>query len=201
MPRLTRRFFERYTPRVAKDLLGCTLVRVIDGERLSGRVVETEAYRGRRDPASHAFRGLTGRNRVMFGEAGHSYVYFAYGNHFMLNMTSEREGVPGAVLIRAIEPLEGVPTMKSNRGLPSEVGLANGPGKLTKALAIDRSLNGEDLVRSRRLFVEAGMKVGAVGTSSRVGISEGTELRWRFFVQENPFVSKGKPSGMEVQNP
>jgi DNA-3-methyladenine glycosylase len=199
--RLGRSFFARYTPTVAKALLGCVLVRVIEGERLSGRIVETEAYRGTRDPASHAFRGLTGRNRVMFGEAGHSYVYFTYGNHWMLNVTTEREGIPGAVLIRAIEPIEGVETMKSRRGLSSMTELASGPGKLTKALGIDRTLNGEDLVASRRLYVVTGEKVGPVGTSSRVGITEGAEHLWRFFVNGSPFVSKGRPSLPKVQNP
>jgi len=201
LARLRRTFFARYTPTVAKALLGCELVRVVEGERLSGRIVETEAYRGGRDPASHAFRGLTGRNRVMFGEAGHAYVYFTYGNHWMLNMTTEREGIPGAVLIRAIEPVEGIATMKRRRRLSSVVGLASGPGKLTKAFAIDKELNGEDLVRSPRLFVEGGKEPGIVGSSSRIGISEGAELRWRFFVEGNPFVSRGRPSRPVVQNP
>jgi DNA-3-methyladenine glycosylase len=201
LARLRRTFFARYTPTVAKALLGCVLVRVVDGERLSGRIVETEAYRGSRDPASHAFRGLTGRNRVMFGEAGHSYVYFSYGNHWMLNLTTEKEGVPGAVLIRAIEPIEGIAIMKRRRGLSSVVDLASGPGKLTKAFAIDRGLNGEDLVRSRRLFVEAGKKSGTVAVSSRVGISEGVKLQWRFYLEGSPFVSRGRPSRPVVQNP
>jgi DNA-3-methyladenine glycosylase len=192
--RLPRGFFERYTPTVARALLGTRLVRIVGGRRLSGIIVETEAYRGRRDPASHAFRGLTGRNRVMFGEAGHAYVYFTYGNHWMLNITTEKEGIPGAVLIRAIEPSEGAPVMRKNRGLHSVADLANGPGKLTKALAIGRELNGEDMVKSPRLFVEEGKKTGLVGASSRVGITEGAELRWRFFIKGSRFVSKGKPS-------
>jgi DNA-3-methyladenine glycosylase len=199
--RLQRRFFARYTPIVARALLGCVLVRVIGDERLSGRIVETEAYRGSKDPASHAFRGPTGRNRVMFGEAGHAYVYFTYGNHFMLNMTTEREGVPGAVLIRAVEPVEGIEVMRSRRGLSSVTELASGPGKLTKAMGIDKVLNGEDLVTSRRLFVEEGKNTGSVGISSRVGINEGAEQSWRFFMKGNPFVSKGRPSRPEGQNP
>ena len=186
---------------MAKALLGCVLVRIVDGERLSGRIVETEAYRGSRDPASHAFRGPTGRNKVMFGEAGHSYVYFTYGNHWMLNFTTEKEGIPGAVLIRAIEPIEGIETMKQRRGLSSVFDLASGPGKLTKAFAIDKGLNGEDLVLSHRLFVEAGKKTGRMGTSSRVGISEGAEQQWRFFVKGSKFVSKGRPSHTQLQNP
>lgn len=172
---------------------------MLDGERLTGRIVETEAYRGRRDPPSHAFRGPTGRNQVMFGEAGHSYVYFSYGNHWMINVTTEEIGVPGAVLIRAVEPVEGVSRMKKNRDVASLTDLANGPGNLTKAFAIDRGLNGEDLVRSRRLYVEKGERPGRVGVSSRVGITEGVERRWRFFVAGNPFVSKGRPA-VSAQN-
>jgi DNA-3-methyladenine glycosylase len=201
LTRLRRSFFERYTPSVAEDLLGCVLVRAVEGERLAGRIVETEAYRGRRDPASHAFRGLTRRNSVMFGEAGHAYVYFTMGNHFMLNMTTEKEGVPGAVLVRAIEPTAGIEFMRDRRGFSSVYDLASGPGKLTKALAIDRELNGEDLVRSRRLYVEEGEKARRVKVSSRVGISEGAELQWRFFVEGSPFVSKGRPSRPAVRNP
>jgi len=193
VPRLSRAFFARYTPTVAKALLGCVLVRIVDGERLAGKIVEAEAYRGSRDPASHAFRGLTGRNRVMFGEAGHSYVYLSYGNHWMFNVVTEKEGVPGAVLIRAIEPIEGVSTMKTRRGLSSAADLASGPGKLTKAFAINRELNGEDLVESHRLFVESGNRADRIKASSRVGISEGVERQWRYFIRDSPFVSKGRP--------
>jgi len=198
---LQRAFFARYTPTVARALLGCVLVRVLGGERLSGRIVETEAYRGSQDPASHAFRGPTRRNRVMFGEAGHSYVYFSYGNHWMLNLTTEEEGVPGAVLIRAAEPLEGIATMMSRRGISILTDLANGPGKLAEAFAIDKTLNDEDLVTSHRLYVEKGEKTGLIGSSSRVGISEAAERPWRFFLKSSAFVSKGKPSRPGAQNP
>ncbi len=192
--RLGRHFYERYTPRVARDLLACKLVRIVEGARLAGEIVETEAYRGVRDPASHAYRGQTRRNSVMFGEAGHAYLYFTYGFHHMLNFTTEPEGTPGAVLIRAIQPIEGEALMMANRGADTLEGLTNGPGKLTKALKIDRSLNGEDLVTSRRLFVEKGEKPGGVGTSSRVGINEGAAYRWRFYIKGNQFVSGGRPA-------
>jgi DNA-3-methyladenine glycosylase len=117
LPRIGRKFFERYTPRVAREILGFELVRIVEGKRLSGIIVEAEAYRGNRDPASHAYMGRTKRNEVMFGEAGHAYVYFTYGFHHLLNITTESPGTPGAVLIRALEPREGVGEMARNRGV------------------------------------------------------------------------------------
>lgn len=197
--RLRRNFFERYTPTVAKELLGCRLVRVTGGMRVAGVIVETEAYRGSGDPASHAFRGRTKRNEVMFGPAGYAYVYFTMGAHYCLNVTTERRGTPAAVLIRAIEPVEGLDEMRKNRGVDDPQRLAAGPGNLTRALKIDRELNGEDMVRSERLFIERGGGTGDVGVSSRVGISSGTSLKWRFYLRESPFVSRGKPSAS--QNP
>jgi DNA-3-methyladenine glycosylase len=192
--RLRRPFFKRYTSLVAKELLGCRLVRILDGERLAGLIVETEAYRGHRDPASHAFRGRTRRNEVMFGPAGHAYVYFTMGAHFCLNITTERRGTPAAVLIRAIEPVEGIGMMKRNRGLDDLNRVADGPGKLTKALGIDGDLNGEDIVRSARLFLERNTLPVETLASSRVGISAGKSFKWRFYVQGSEFVSKAKPS-------
>ncbi len=190
MERLGRAFFARYTPEVAKDLLGCLLVRRIGKKVLSGRIVEVEAYRGSDDPASHSYRGPTKRSSIMFGEAGHVYVFFSYGNHWCLNFTTEGEGQPGAVLIRAIEPVRGVALMEENRGV-SELGrLTSGPGKLTRALSIDGSFNGEDLVESARLCVLERDGPLRIEASSRIGISKGREHRWRFFVEGNPFVSK-----------
>ncbi len=200
LPRRPRSFFERYTPDVARGLLGSRLVRVLRGARMSGVIVETEAYRGSRDPASHAFRGRTGRNEAMFGPAGHAYVYFTMGVHYCLNVTTEGEGTPGAVLIRAVQPEEGVGIMRKNRGVDDVLRLAAGPGNLTRALDIGRALNGEDLVRSDRIFIEAGARAGAIGVSSRVGVASGRSFKWRFFVKGNPFVSKGRPS-LPSQNP
>ncbi len=194
LTRFDRRFYGASSPYVARRVLGKVLVRVVDGKRMSGAIVESEAYRGSEDPASHAYRGRTRRNEVMFGEPGHAYVYFTYGAHFCLNLTCEPAGVPAAVLIRAIEPLEGIEDMKRNRGREEVEGLTDGPGKLTKALRIDKKLNGEDLVTSDRLFVEEGRIPLSVGASARVGISNGTEHRWRFFVRGNKFVSRGAPS-------
>lgn len=200
LERLGRSFYERYTPTVAKDLLGCVLVRVIDGVGLSGRIVETEAYRGSSDPASHAYRGRTRRNEVMFGPPGHAYVYFIMGAHFCLNLTTEQEGSPAAVLIRALEPIRGLELMKRNRRSKDIGRLTSGPGNLTRALAIDRELNGEDVVISERLFLESGEKAAEIGVSSRVGVGSGKSAKWRFFVKSSRFVSKGRPS-IGPQNP
>ena len=200
MARIRRSFFERYSPTVARELLGARLVRVTDGERLAGIVVETEAYRGERDPASHAYRGKSRRNEVMYGPPGHAYVYFTMGMHHCLNITTETEGIAAAVLIRAIEPTEGVDEMKRNREVEELHRLASGPGNLTKAMRIDRSLNGEDVVNSDLLFLEGGSWVRRVRITTRVGVSAGRAFRWRYFVRGNPFVSKGRPSG-QPQNP
>jgi DNA-3-methyladenine glycosylase len=201
LKRLVRPFFERYTPDVARDLLGCRLVRVLGRQRLSGIIVETEAYRGFRDPASHAYGGKTSRNAVMFGGPGHCYVYFTYGFHYCLNVTTEQPGIPGAVLIRAIEPSEGVWRMVRNRGLESPEHVSDGPGKLTRALGVDKSFNGEDLVLSKKIFIEKSTRPSAVGNSARVGITRGTSLRWRYFAVGNRFVSRAKPAGPDPQNP
>lgn len=199
MTRPAREFFGRYTPKVARDLLGCRLVRVVDGIRMVGIIVETEAYRGAGDPASHAFRGKTVRNQVMFGEPGHAYVYFTYGFHHLLNITTEPPGKAGAVLIRAIAPVEGLGLMMKNRGVESPSQVADGPGKLTRALKIDRKLTGEDVVTSDRLFIEEGGKPGRVRRSGRVGIQHGAERKWRYYVPDSEFVSKARPS--RPQNP
>ena len=194
MERLPRSFFEDYTPSVAKRLLGQLLVRRIGIRFLSGMLVEVEAYRGRDDPASHAFRGETPRNRVMFGEVGKAYVYFTYGFHHCLCVKTERKGVPGAILVRALEPLEGIELMKKNRGKEELTELASGPGKLTQALKIDRRLNGEDLVLSERLFLARGKDAALeIRDSSRIGVDRGLEFRWRYFIGGNQFVSRGKP--------
>ncbi len=188
--RLGRSFFSRYTPDVARDLLGCLLVRKAGKNVISGKIVEVEAYRGSDDPASHSFRGVTKRNSLMFGEAGRVYVFLSYGNHWCLNFTTEGEGQPGAVLVRALEPVEGTAQMKRNRGVEELSRLTNGPGKLTKALAIGKEFNGEDVVTSKRLYVLGSEEPVKAEVSERIGISRARERQWRFFVQGNPFVSK-----------
>jgi len=188
--RLSRPFFERYTPDVARDLLGCLLVRKVRQKAVSGRIVEVEAYRGSDDPASHSYRGATKRSAIMFGEAGHAYLFFSYGAHWCLNFITEGKGQPGAVLIRALEPVEGIEEMVKNRGV-SEVGrLTDGPGKLTKALSIDGGLNGEDIVTSKRLCVMGRDGPVRIVASARIGITRGLDRQWRYYVEGSPFISK-----------
>ncbi|HYW01182.1 MAG TPA: DNA-3-methyladenine glycosylase [Candidatus Acidoferrum sp.] len=188
---LCRALYERDTIIVAKELLGKFVVRVVGRNRLVGRIVEVEAYRGFDDPASHAFHGITPRTAPMFGEPGHAYVYFTYGNHYCFNVTTERTGVAGAVLIRALEPVEGVNVMKRFRPHVSTLDITNGPGKLTKALCIDKSLNKIDLTKRGRLFLRGNNSERVeVACSVRIGITAGTDRLWRFFVNGNPYVSR-----------
>lgn len=191
---LPRSFYARDTVEVAKDLLGKVLVREIPGGRLSVKIVETEAYCGPHDKACHASRGKTERNGVMFGEPGHAYVYFIYGMYYCLNIVTEREGYPAAVLIRAGEPLEGVEAMWKRRQKAKKVEqLTSGPGKLCMALGIDRSLNGADLCKKGPLYAEdAGIQAHHIVSAKRVGVDYAGEYRdkpWRFYVKDNPFVS------------
>jgi len=189
---LPRDFYARDTVKVAKGLLGKRLVRVKGKDRMEGRIVEVEAYRGLDDPASHAFRGPTPRNAPMFGEPGHAYIYFTYGNHYCLNITTQEVGTPGAVLIRAIQPLEGLHEMRRLRPNVLDSNLTNGPGKLTKALGIDKSLNEVDMTKRGGLFVtESDETIFKVAKSVRVGISQGADRLWRFYVPGNSYVSKG----------
>ena len=200
MARLPRQFFTREATEVARSLLGNVLVRVVGGTRLSGAVVEAEAYRGSDDAASHAANGITDRNSVMFGEAGHAYVYFSYGVHHCLNVSTGQVGAPGAVLIRAVEPMEGTCQMLRNRGAQGVTVATNGPGKLAQALQIDRRLNGEDMVKSADLFFERGKAAFDVGESRRVGVRAGADLRWRYFVAGNPFVSPEPAGAHRIHN-
>lgn len=186
--RLGRGFFDRPTLEVARDLLGQRLVRLEpDGTRLSGLVVETEAYIGSEDLACHARHGRTRRNEVMWGPPGHAYVYFTYGMHWMLNVVTEREGFPAAVLLRAILPQEGLARMRARRRGRPDTQLTDGPAKLCQALAIDGSLNGLDLCDPEApLFFETAPPVpdSAVTTGPRVGLNTVPEpwrsLPWRF---------------------
>jgi DNA-3-methyladenine glycosylase len=186
-------FFGRDTVEVAVGLLGKFLVRVKGHHRMVGWIVEVEAYRGRDDPASHAFRGLTPRNAPMFGEPGHAYVYFTYGNHYCLNVTTQSEGTPGAVLIRAVEPVEGLEMMRRLRQNVPDSELTNGPGKLTKAFAIDKAQNKLDITRRGPLFFTSGEDDDfEIWSSTRIGIRSGLDRLWRFYVKGNPYVSKAR---------
>jgi DNA-3-methyladenine glycosylase len=194
---LPRSFYTQPTRRLAKALLGCRLVRRVDGQRSSGVIVETEAYMGENDLACHARVGRTARTEVMYGRPGLAYVYFTYGMHWMLNVVSERVDYPAAVLIRAIEPIEGVALMQAARG-PRPIGdLTNGPAKLCQALRIDRALNGVDLTDAGSgLWIEPDRSVPArsIARGPRIGLGSTPEPwlsePWRYWIKGNPFVSK-----------
>jgi DNA-3-methyladenine glycosylase len=196
--RLPRSFYERGTLEVARDILGMRLVRLLDGERLSGRIVEVEAYIGEDDSACHASRGPTPRNRVMFGPPGHAYVYLTYGVHWMLNAVCEREGFPAAILIRAVAPEEGIQVQKCLRGRSRLEELASGPGRLCQAFAIGGGLYGADLVEGSELFIEEAPPVAEedVLRGPRIGIAYAVQkdrtAPWRFRLRENPFVSRAR---------
>jgi len=190
--RLPRRFFARDPVVLARDLLGRILLYKTPDGLLAGRIVETEAYRGEADPASHAFRGRTARNAVMFGPAGHAYVYFTYGMHYCLNVTAERSGTAGAVLFRALEPLTGVEIMRARGDHGPEIRMLSGPGKIGRAFGLTLEDNGRDFTRGP-LGLAAGSPVPdrELAVSRRVGISRGVELPYRFAVIGSRSVSKG----------
>ena len=194
---LPRSFYAQPTRRLAKALLGCRLVRSLDGQRAAGVIVETEAYIGESDLACHARAGRTARTEVMYGRPGLVYVYFTYGLHWMLNVVSEHEDYPAAVLIRAIEPVEGVALMQAARGQRPGGDLTNGPAKLCQALRIDRALNGVDLTAARSsLWIEADRTVPArsILSGPRIGLGSTPEpwfsKPWRYWIKDNPFLSK-----------
>ena len=168
------------TVEAAKALLGKVLTHRTAQAVLSGRIVETEAYLCD-DPACHASRGMTRRNQVMFGEPGRAYVYFAYGFHHCLNFVTQPKGVAEAVLIRALQPLEGVEIMKLIRAKTRETELCSGPGKITQALMIDMSLNGEDLLSDRLYVTDDCTDVGEIIARPRIGIKEAADKLWRFY--------------------
>ena len=183
---LPKSFYDRPTLTVARELIGARLVRILDGLKLVGIISETEAYISQKDLACHAKAGLTARTEVMFGGPGHAYVYFTYGNHWMLNAVTEREGFPAAVLIRAIQPIEGVEIMSARRSGRDTFG----PGKLTQAMGITKSENGVDLTKTTHgLWIEAGVKVtnSLVTKGPRVGLNNTPEpwlsKPWRFLVK------------------
>lgn len=189
---LPRSFYARDTVVVAKELLGKNIVRRTSEGEIVAKIVEVEAYKGADDPASHAYKGLTKRNWPMFGKPGYAYVYFIYGNHFCLNVATEPKGVPGAVLIRAVEIIDGLELACRNRKAKSTVDLSNGPGKLTKALDINDHHNGLDLTKRNELFIcypTTSERFETV-TSARVGVKSGSEKLWRFHIKDSKFTSK-----------
>ena len=187
---LLRSFYERNTQVVAFELIGKLLMFHQNGITLSGKIVETEAYFGAQDPASHAYRGVTMRNQVMFGPPGFSYVYFTYGNHHCLNIVTEKEKIPGAVLIRAVEPVSSIAMMKKRRGLSEIKSLTNGPGKLTQAFGITREHCGMDLTRNSFCITEGEDESPLhIEATTRIGISCAKDKPYRFYLAESPFVS------------
>ena len=191
--KLPRSFYEQPTIDVARQLVGKHLVRKHSDGITIGKIVETEAYVGPEDRACHASRGRTPRTEVMFGQPGHAYVYFIYGFHYMLNIVTERKDFPAAVLIRAVEPTEGISLMEIRRHTENVYNLASGPGKLCEAFAIDRSLNGAD-VCGRVIYLEnAGEPVGKIIARPRIGVDYAGKWKhkpWRFLINGNKFVSK-----------
>ncbi|MBI3682784.1 MAG: DNA-3-methyladenine glycosylase [Acidobacteria bacterium] len=180
---LPREFYARPTVEVARDLLGMVLVH----GRTAGRIVEVEAYLGLEDGAAHASRGVTPRTRVLFGEPGHAYVFFIYGMYECLNLVAEREGTPGCVLIRALEPLSGIGIMRRRRGLQRIEELASGPGKLTIAMGISRIHNGADVTRGKLTVRRPPQREPVrITASARIGIRKAADRPLRFCVEGRP---------------
>ncbi|MCJ7722958.1 MAG: DNA-3-methyladenine glycosylase [Anaerolineales bacterium] len=186
---LPRSFYDRSTLNVARELLGARLVRLEDGVRISGVISETEAYVGEEDQGCHARSGLTARTAVMFGSPGYAYIYFTYGMHWMLNAVTEKEGYPAAVLIRAIQPVEGIDVIAKRRGKQPRPRWTDGPAKVTQALGIEKVLNGVDLCDTNGgLWIEPGISIPdtSVTISPRVGLYTVPEpwksKPWRFLV-------------------
>jgi DNA-3-methyladenine glycosylase len=184
-------FYDRPTELVARDLLGRVLQHRSAEGSASGRIVEVEAYLGPHDPACHAAAGLTGRTEHLHGPPGRAYVYFVYGVHWCVNAVTRERGHGSAVLIRALEPLDGLALMRERRGVASDVMLTNGPGKLCQALGIDGAHNGLPLCRGTLRILEGSPLVdeAAVGTSPRIGITRAVDWPLRFYARGNPFVS------------
>ncbi len=185
---LPRSFYARDTCLVAQELLGHYLVHVSPQGLAAGKIVETEAYL-QNDPACHAARGMTRRNRVMFGPPGHAYIYFIYGMYYCFNAVTRIEGVGEAVLIRALEPVAGIPLMQARRRREKLTELCRGPGRLVQALGITREQNGQDLTRGTLVICRGKDEDLAVVQTTRIGIRNGAELPLRFYVAGSPFVS------------
>jgi DNA-3-methyladenine glycosylase len=194
--RLPKEFYDRSVHEVARELIGC----VVRHGETAGRIVETESYH-MEEPACHAFAGLTERTRTLYGEPGRAYVYFSYGIHSLLNAVAEGEGVGAAVLIRALEPVDGIELMRRRRGVDRLEDLCSGPGKLTQALAIGLSHNGSSLVDGpiEVLTREPAAREPRVVAGERVGITKAAELPWRFCDADSQHVSRPWPAAMRAR--
>jgi len=195
--KLPRNFYTRNVIIVAKELLGKVLVKKEGKQLLSGLIVETEAYDGAIDEAAHTFTGRTKRNEIMFNEGGYFYVYFTYGNHFCCNVVTGKKNHGAAVLIRAVEPLDGIKQMAQNRfgkiliNDKEKINLTSGPGKICKAFNINKDHYGLDLLGSK-IFILDNPRISNkdIIVSKRIGIKKSVNLLWRFYVKNNPYVSK-----------
>ncbi len=183
-------FYARPTETVARELLNTYLVHFSPAGVVAGRVVETEAYLGPGDPASHSARGMTKRNAVMFGPSGRAYIYFIYGVHYCFNATTGDDQTPAAVLIRSLEPVLGIDLMISRRGTNKLRQLCSGPGKLVQALEITAAQNGTSLVNGPIRFYRGDLSLGAITATTRVGISKAAELPLRFYVRDCAYISR-----------
>ena len=191
--RLERSFYAHSVHDVARDLLGC----VVRHGATAGRIVETESYH-MEEPACHAYVGVTARSQVLFGEPGHAYVYFSYGIHSLLNAVAEARGTGAAVLIRALEPVEGIELMRARRGVERVEDLCSGPAKLTQALGIGLELNGTSLVDGpiEVLAREPGAREPRIVIGERIGITKAADLPWRFCDADSRHVSRPWPAAM-----
>lgn len=189
---IPRTFYQRDTATVARDLLGKTVVRFEHGEYCTGIIVETEAYECT-EAACHAFRGKTKANEALFGPVGHAYVYFIYGMYYCFNVVARKKSVAaGGVLIRALEPLEGIESMKRRRKIDTLHQVTNGPGKLAQALHITKALYGIDVTQKGPLYITEGIEIPKkmIIADKRIGIAKEQERAWRFYCKDNSFVSK-----------
>jgi len=187
--RLSRRFFARPALEVAPLLIGRTLYRETPDGVIAGRIVEVEAYCGSSDPGSHAFRGRTRRNATMFGPPGHLYVYFTYGLHHCANIVTDSDAVAGAVLLRAVEPTEGLNFMANRRGTDETRNLARGPARMCQAFALDLKDNGLDMTTGD-VWIGRGRRISSpIQTSARVGLRPGMDQPWRFY-EKGPWASR-----------
>lgn len=192
---LPKKFYLRDTVTVSKELLGKLLVRKTGNTYLAGKITETEAYIGEHDPACHAFGRITPRNQTLYEDGGICYVYLIYGNYFCFNTVTEKKGEGSAVLIRAVEPIEGIEIMKSNRGnVKAPHDLTNGPGKLCLAMDIDKSLNAHDITKEGEIFIAKPLKKEKfeIVTTRRIGLNVGIDFPYRFFIKDNPYVTRHK---------
>jgi DNA-3-methyladenine glycosylase len=189
--KLEREFYSRDTKEVARGILGKVLVHKTEEGTLKGKIVEVEAYLGLDDPGAIGFRRVRNIPQALLMPAGFTFVYFTYGNHWMLNINA-KTGKLGAVLIRALEPLEGIEIMKRKRGISDTGNLTNGPGKLTKAFGIDKRHNGLDLTKDRLFIEDSSRERVEVVKSTRIGLSKGKSKMLRFYIKNNRFVSKSK---------